>query len=439
MSIICNWVHSERFRLSDKPRTNSQRNRSRKLLPNRMWVTLMLVATVLWAPFQVLAATTLDQAIKNLLDNDCENLAGGGGNNGIGSELNVICNIPNGGSDGASAGGGSGTAQSLAATIENRRNDRLEGKTTGNQATLNLPSGIGLYVSGNFEALDREQTTFSDGFDSTVLGATVGGDFRVNDRFLAGAAFNYINRDGDFDGGGNFTTNSYGLLAYASFMPTPATFLDISLGYTKHNYELERSVSFIEDPTGPGGVGNGPTRISGEADSDSDGHEVFIRAVSGSDHNFVSPIGSITVGPRIGFNYSQLTIDPYSESGGSGLALAYDEQSIRSLQSTIGVQGSIVINTSYGVWVPQANADYVHEFENDRRDITVNFVQDQRQTPTKFSFNNDKPDRNFFNFSVGTVLVLPHGIQPFFNFRVMAGHSQFDNYAGTVGVRIEGS
>ncbi len=436
MKMMGNGMRIDRLPLSGKPTTNLQGERSKTLMPNRFWLMLGLIATILWLPTNAFAARTLDQAIKSLLDNDCANLAGGGGNNGIGPQLNVICNIPNGGSDGGSAGGGTGSAQSLGATIENRRNDRLEGKQTGNQATLNLPNGVGLFVSGNVEALDREQTTFSDGFDSTVLGATVGADYRVTDRFLAGGAFNYVNRDGDFEGGGDFTTDSYGLLGYASFMPISAMFLDISLGYTKHNYELERSVLFLEDPTGGGG---GPTQISGKADSDSDGHEVFIRAVSGYDHNIESPIGAITVGPRIGFNYSQLTIDSYKESGGSGLALEYDEQSIRSLQSTIGVQGSLVINTSYGVWVPQATADYIHEFENDQRDITVQFVEDQRQNPTKFSFNNDKPDRNFFNFSVGTVLVLPHGIQPFFNFRVMAGHSQFDNYAGTIGVRIEGS
>ncbi len=438
MDILSHMVNCNDSLLSGRPSQIGQSTASITLHRNRTWFILALVTTILWLPTNAFAARTLDQAIKSLLDNDCEGLTGGstGTNSAFSAQLNAICGIPAGGSDGGSVGGGNGSAQSLGATIENRRNDRLEGRQTGNQATLNLPNGLGLFISGNFEALDREQTTFSDGFDSTVLGATVGADYRVTDRFLAGGAFNYVNRDGDFEGGGDFTTDSYGLLTYVSFMPTQSMFLDISLGYTKHNYELERPVLFIEDPTGGGG---GPTQISGNADSDSDGHEVFIRAVSGYDHNIESPFGGITVGPRIGFNYSQLTIDSYKESGGGGLALEYDEQSIRSLQSTVGVQGSMAISTRFGVFVPQATAEYVHEFENDQRDITVQFVGDGRPNPLKFSFNNDKPDRNFFNFNVGTVVVLPHGIQPFFNFRVMAGHSQFDNYAGTVGVRIEGS
>ncbi len=193
---------------------------------------------------------------------------------------------------------------------------------------------------------------------------------------------------------------------------------------------MERPVSYVE-------LGSGST-ISGRASSNAAGTELFIRAVTGYDHT----IGNATIGPRVGMNYARLAIDDFTEDGGGGLALSYDNQTIQSLQSTVGLQVSAAINTSYGVWVPQATADYVHEFENDQRSIKVQFEGDQR-TPAQggissFSFENDKPDRNFYNFGVGTVLVLPNGIQPFANFHIMAGHSQFDNYGGTIGVRIEG-
>ncbi len=396
-----------------------------KLLPNRILLAFVLVAAFLWLPSLAGAAQTLDQAIANQLDLQCQNLTGGGAVAGLGPNLAALCNdMPSG--PGSPSGGGTGSSQSLGATVENRRQDRLEGKSTGNQATLNLPSGLGLFISGNVEALDRDQTTFGDGFDSTVLGATVGADFRFNNMFLAGGAFNYVNRDGDFDGGGDFNTNSYGGLVYGSVMPIPAMFLNISLGYTSHNYDLKRPVEYIT---------LGGTQFGGNARSDSDGDEFIIQALAGYDHT----IGNITVGPRVGLNYTHLSIDDYNENNAGGLGLAYDDQTVKSLQTTVGLQGSMAINTSYGVWVPQATADYIHEFENDRRSIDVQFVEDNRANASKFSFNNDKPDRDFFNLGIGTVLVLPNGIQPFINFRALVGHSQFDNYAGTIGVRIEGS
>jgi hypothetical protein len=38
---------------------------------------------------------------------------------------------------------------------------------------------------------------------------------------------------------------------------------------------------------------------------------------------------------------------------------------------------------------------------------------------------------------MGLLMVLPNGWQPFVNFRAMVGNTQFNNYAGTFGLRIE--
>ena len=426
MGILHDITSIKIFMLLGSPTKAAHSRLFRKHLPNnRALLVSALVASALWLPSQAFAAKTLDQAIQNQLDLQCQNLTGGGAVPGLGPNLTALCNdIPSG--PGSSSGGNTGSAQSLGATVENRRSERLEGEKTGNQATLNLPSGLGLFISGNVESLDRDKTTYGDGFDSTVLGTTVGADFRFNDMFLAGGAFNYVNRNADFDGGGHFSTNSYGILGYGSFMPIPEIFLDVGFGYTNHNYLVDRPVSFVT---------LGGTQFGGEASSNSNGNEFIITAVSGYDHTF----GNITIGPRIGVNYTHNKIDDYSEDGGGGLGLSYDDQKVKSLQTTLGVQGFMAINTSYGVWLPQATADYIHEFENDRRNIKVQFTEDNRANPTKFNFNNDKPDRDFFNLGIGTVLVLPNGIQPFVNFRAMVGNDRFDNYAGTVGVRIEGS
>ncbi|MCH8041815.1 MAG: autotransporter outer membrane beta-barrel domain-containing protein [Nitrospinae bacterium] len=380
-------------------------------------------------------AQTLDAAIINQLRGDCDVLTGVGVGSAVGlsAELNSICaGSDSGPGPGASSGGGTGSAQTLGVSVENRRKVRLEGEQDKNGSTatqgasFNLGKGVSLFVSANIESLDRDVTTFADGFDSTGLGGTVGGDYRVNDQVVAGVAINYTNRDGDFDGGGNFSTNSYGGILFASFLPVPGFFADIAVGYSGHNYLVARPVSYVEDTSG--------TTISGTASSNTEGQEVSVRVLAGHDHS----IGNLTFGPRVGLNFSHNDIDSYSETGGGGLALSYDDQDVTSLQGTLGIQGSAAVSTPYGVWVPQATADYVHEFENDQRDITVQFAGDGRATPTKFSFQTEKPVRNFFNLGIGTVLILPNGFQPFVNFRAMAGNEQFNNYAGTIGVRIEG-
>jgi outer membrane autotransporter protein len=117
--------------------------------------------------------------------------------------------------------------------------------------------------------------------------------------------------------------------------------------------------------------------------------------------------------------------------------LRYDAQNITSLQSIVGVQGSTNFSTGFGVLVPQVNADYIHEFENNQRHIGVAFTEDLRANPTKFAFQNEVPVRNYFNLGAGLVAILANGWQPFINFRAMVGNNQFNNYAGTFGLRIE--
>jgi hypothetical protein len=66
----------------------------------------------------------------------------------------------------------------------------------------------------------------------------------------------------------------------------------------------------------------------------------------------------------------------------------------------------------------------------------VQFAQDNRPVPTTFGFQTDKPDRDFFHLGTGLVAVMPNGWQAFANFEILLGHAYFDNYVGTLGIRL---
>jgi uncharacterized protein with beta-barrel porin domain len=180
------------------------------------------------------------------------------------------------------------------------------------------------------------------------------------------------------------------------------------------------------------GIGNDRS-VNSLASSNSDGNVFNAGFLTGYDH----PFGRFLVGPRLGMNYSRTKIGSYAENGGGGIGLKYDDQNITSLQSVAGVQGSTTYSTNFGVLVHQANIDWIHEFENNQRHIGVQFIEDLRPTPTTFAFQNEVPVRNYFNLSTGLVAILRNGWQPFVNFRAMVGNNQFNDYAGTFGLRIE--
>ncbi len=414
-------------------------------------------------------AQVLNQQLVNMLANNCANLGGVGGS--YGPNLNPICQGAAGVPSGA-GGGGAASVQTAAVSILNRsilqrlEEERAESGQTGAAASAMLANpfgvlmpglfgtpgvatsgspqsgtgsavfntasssrwhGIGFFASGLVEALDRKIGAFQDGYKSSIHGFTVGADYRMSKQSTVGLAFSYANTDGDFRSGGNFSTNAYTVTVFGSYYPTDRTFAQVNGAITINNFKVTRATNLDFVAGGAGGP------IVGNSSSTSNGNMFRLGALTGYDH----PIGMFTVGPRAGFNYSRTHVAGYEEQGNTGLELAYDSQYVESFQSVLGVQGSAAFSTPAGVFVPQVNADYIHEFENSQRFIVAHFVEDLKSSPTRFTFQNDVPVRNYFNLGTGLIAVLPGGFQPFINFRAMVGNNQFHNYAGTFGLRVE--
>lgn len=102
----------------------------------------------------------------------------------------------------------------------------------------------------------------------------------------------------------------------------------------------------------------------------------------------------------------------------------------------VGVFASLAWSLRFGVLVPQATVEYVHEFLDDQRVIYFRFAEDNAFR-TKFRFQTDPPDRDYLNASVGLLLVLPHGISAYANYTGLFAYSDQHRHTVTVGVRVE--
>jgi hypothetical protein len=412
---------------------------------------------------------------------------------GFGPELARICANPDGSTfAGPAGGGGAASQQGAAASILNRnllrrleeiRSEEAKSASSqsasvrsflpnlfggllptsgmssgtasgvandGSPTTLSLSNtrwhGLGLFATGQAEILNRNIGTFQDGFNSNIFGFTAGADYRFSSTFVAGAAFTYANTKGDFLGGGNFSTNAYSGTVFASYLPNERTFFQATAGITQNSYLIARPNRIVITRSGvPPELAD--ITVNGISSSTSNGNILSWTVLGGYDYS----IRQFTFGPRVGLNYARTLINGYTEQGSTGLELNYEDQFFESFQSVLGVQATAPLSWRYGVLVPQINADYIHEFANSQRLINVKFAQDNRnpglgntpesgpssETPTRFTFQNDGPDRNWFNLGAGLIAVLPNGYQPFVNFRAMVGNSQFTNYVWTFGLRVE--
>lgn len=327
----------------------------------------------------------------------------------IGTRLrDTICQIP---ANTAASSSGSTTALSAEGQrVEERKVGRLIGP-------------VNVFISGDYERFDKKVTTFESGHKTNAGRLTIGADYAFSDRFLAGGAVKYGRDSGRFTAGGDFKTDSYGLQLYGNFVPVANSFINASAGYTSLKNAMSR-VALITK-AGP------PSPVGGIVFGDTDGEAFNIGLNSGYDFSFQGA----TVGPRLGLRYKRTETDGYRERGNTGLELLYDAQTAKSLTSVVGLYGSKAISTSFGVLVPQATLEYVHEFQNSQRIINFRFVDNPAAGP--FSFQNDRPDRNYFNIGLGIAVVWPHGISGFLNYRAMVGYNDRSSHTVTVGMRIE--
>ncbi len=345
---------------------------------------------------------------------------------GLGPPPAIAAGVCGGG--GTVGGLGAVTQPNATAVVEDRlktAREAAEDDTSGGASadTTDTPLGGGLnaFFSAGAETLTHDKNAYEDGYDSVMPMATVGVDYALTRWLNAGLAFNYTHSSGDYDNGGNFNNNSYGPLIYASILPFEGAFTDVVLSYARNDYYRSRR-AVINGGTAP----VGKQHVSG----DYSGNEYSAALHTGYDY----PVGSITIGPRAGLNYTYWQIDNYKEDGNSGLELRYSGQNQESLQSSLGAAASIAIGTSFGVILPQVNAAWVHEFLNGARSIDAKYIA--VPDSESFSFDRESTARNWAVIGVGVSAVLPNGIQPFVNFSTVQGNDDYVSYGGTLGLRV---
>jgi outer membrane autotransporter protein len=352
----------------------------------------------------------LNEVLSSLLSNGCSAL----GSNVTG-ELARICS----GGGATASGGATATPETRGAEVGQAAR-RLRQRQAAASADPDGMQGLSFFATADYQKFDKDTTRFETGFDRDTVGGTVGADYLFRSGLVLGTALHYAHEFGDYDGGGGFDHNAYGILAYGSVVPIPNMFVDVSAGYTRKNYSFDRRVDAIVN-------GNS---VTGIAKGDTDGNEFGVGVNTGYD--FV--LGRFTVGPRLGVAYRDITMNDYHETGDSGLELAYNNQNIRSLTTAVGLFGSAALSTGFGVIVPQAGVEYVHEFLDDQRSVSFRLAQDL--SGNHYLYQTDSPDRDYVNLGVGVSMVLANGFQPFLNFRELLGYRDRSSHTVTVGLRI---
>ena len=311
-------------------------------------------------------------------------------------------------------------------------------------------SGLGLFANGLFSVGDRDPTRNEDGYHFHTYGVIAGVDYRFTPKLVLGGAFTYQSINNDLDdtttlannvptsvNGGSADTRSYGFSFYGTYYVLEQFYVDGMLGFSWNNYSLDRVIRYGLGTT-PSGTGPGGTTplVNQIAHADPDGHQFSFSVGAGYDFKQ----GALTFGPLARLQYLKLNIDGYQEKinntqPGFGWALAQASQDVESLTTVLGARAAYAISTGLGVLLPQVRVEWEHEFKNNSRLLTAQFINDPQRQPIRFT--TDNPDRNYANIGVALSATFRGGLAAFIDYETVVGLANVSVHAITLGIRGE--
>jgi len=261
--------------------------------------------------------------------------------------------------------------------------------STSGRADGLAPQGTGLWLGGSVNFGTRDNTGESNGLRFTTDGLTVGVDRRFSDTLALGASVGYA-RDKTSIGtdGSDSRARGTSVAFYGSYNPARNVFVDGLIGYGTLDYDSTRYVASVADFARAGRKGD----------------QWFGSIAAGYEHRqdglLLSPYG------RLDFGNDRLK--RATETGAGLNALTYHEQTLRSLNLSLGLRAEAAHQTNFGWAVPRLRVEFKHAFEDDRT-ATIGYV-DQPAGPL-YGVAGLNSNRNSVLLGFGSDFILRDGLK----------------------------
>ncbi|MCG8610993.1 MAG: autotransporter outer membrane beta-barrel domain-containing protein [Pseudomonadales bacterium] len=297
-------------------------------------------------------------------------------------------------------------------------NDRLLSGTGGNAGNGN--GKLGVFVTGQIATGERDETALQTGYDLDSIGITAGLDYRVTPQAVVGAAFGWTDTEAEYtDNNGKQDIDGLDLTLYGAYT-IDALYFDAAISFGQHDYESQRRVAYAG-----GEVDTVPT-----ATTEGDLLNGYLAA------GYQVAQNQWLVSTYAQLHYTDIDIDAFEEFGGTdqSINMSVAEQNIESLQTVLGTQVEINISASWGVLIPYVKADWHHEFEDESRTTSYQYVYDPFDTT--YTLNTDEPDSDYFVVGLGGSAVFAQG-QIFIDYATPLALSDVTNHVVSLGCRLE--
>lgn len=217
-----------------------------------------------------------------------------------------------------------------------------------NQSTA-VSEKVTAFLIGSASTGEFDQTLNGSGSDFSSYSISAGADYRFSDDVLAGLALSYGQSNGDIDDGrGELELDGTSLMAYGSFGASTGVYFDAVAGYSWLEYDNQRDITIGAD-------------FYRKAKSDTEGEQLNVALELG--YNFM--VGDFLIGPSVQYQYFDLEVDGYSESGAGVLNMTVDDLDFESESVWVGAEGSMIVETEKGFIEPRMSLYWITELEDE--------------------------------------------------------------------------
>jgi uncharacterized protein with beta-barrel porin domain len=251
-----------------------------------------------------------------------------------------------------------------------------EGKGGPSEITSIPENRWGVFVNGYGNFVKVADTPNAPGFYLRTGGVTAGVDYRVGSNFLVGLTAGYSHTGGDLTENGSLDINTEIIGLYATAF-SGGFHLDAFVTGNLNQYDTQRTAPLVNVFTGKA-IG------SRTASGSTDGFNLNVNVAGGYDWK----IGCLSIGPTAEFQYIDISVDGFTESGPSVpqpeavLKLKINDQHPESIRTFFGMKASYDWKVG-GVHIkPQLRAAWLHEYADTSYSIVSSFVAQPGVNPT---------------------------------------------------------
>jgi len=318
-----------------------------------------------------------------------------------------------------------------------------------------VPNPWGLFLEGSYNSGHHDETANEDKFDFHATSVTLGLDYNFGSA-VVGVSIGHDDYNAGIPASGVNVSASSARVQGTSGSVYGAWFgqnwtVNAIATYGHLTTDLTRGVKYdvayngITDPDPQGTIndncpgGNCVVSVDRVLRGSPGGSTAAVGVTAGYQYS----VANFDLTPSLSFNYRRAKFDSFNESDANGdatngLGLAFNDQTVESARSILGLDLSRPVSTSFGVVTPLVRVEWNHEFKTGVRTIQAHYVYDPTANgvcDSCFRLPTDAPAGNYGVAGAGLSVTLPHRIQLYLYDEALFGFSNYHSNSVTLGLR----